>query len=366
MLNVPQEAYFAGSDNQMDIKGMIRRVMCERVTQRGAAPWFARNPLADRGAAARQDPFANQRTLLLLMSFLFVAGICWAEEPVQIKARAWPARVTLGDEVRLVLQVDHPQNFSVTPPHLKMDLSPFEIKRIETEAPRYSQGRVKETFRMALTIFELGDLKIPSVSLRYTDSSKHGGVVISDPIPMKVVSVPKRVSDKNDIRPIKGPVSMDFGAVRAFFLSLFAVLLTVFLVVKIILRRKRFLEDLESLKPPHERAILELERLRNGGMLESGNVKGFYSELADILRRYLERRFSMDTLDKTTAEITRELKDKEFTAAVLEKITQVLEKSDLVKFAKLVPKRSLADELVTQLVQMVDETKPTSQKDEKK
>ena len=52
-----------------------------------------------------------------------------------------------------------------------------------------------------------------------------------------------------------------------------------------------------------------------------------------------------------------ELKQKEFAPALLEKIKSVLENSDLVKFAKMTPKRLLADELVAQLIQIVDMSK---------
>ena len=293
-----------------------------------------------------------------LVFVLYSLPIYAAEDVIQLQARVRPVRATLGDEIKLILQIEHPKNISVTPPALNVHLAPFEVKRIEPEPPRYTQDRTQETFGIILTVFQLGDLKVPPVSLRYTDSRGTGGVAVSDPLSIKIVEVPKRVSDKDDIRPIKGPVSMDTRAVRNLILGFLAAGLAIFLIVKIILRRSKKIIDPESLKPPHDRAMLELERLQQSGLLAAGNVKAYYSELADILRRYLERRFQVETFDKTTAEIARELKQKEFAAPVLEKIKQVLENSDLVKFAKLIPKRSLADESVAQLVQVVEATKP--------
>lgn len=314
----------------------------------------------------KKNLFTYQQVFFLLIVSLSLAFTAWADDVIELQARAWPARAAIGDEIRLVLQIEHPSNISVSPPSLKMNLAPFEVKRIESEPPQVVRGRVKETFRVILTVFQLGDLRIPPVSLHYTDARGQGGVAVSDPILIKVAEVPKRVSDKNDIRPIKGPVSLDTRAIRNGVLGFLAVCLALYLTVIIILRRSKKLMDPESLKPPHERAMLELERLRNGGMLEGGNVKGFYSELSDILRRYLERRFQIETFDKTTFEIIGELKRKEFATPIFEKIKTVLENSDLVKFAKMVPKRLLADELVAQLVQIVGETKPVPPQNEKK
>ena len=116
--------------------------------------------------------------------------------------------------------------------------------------------------------------------------------------------------------------------------------------------------DLESLKPAHERAALELERLKNKEFLEAGKIKEFYSELADILRRYLERGFQVETLELTTLELVKILKEKNFGAEILQRVKHVLENSDLVKFAKFIPPRTLADELMAEVARIVELTKP--------
>ncbi len=220
------------------------------------------------------------------------------------------------------------------------------------------KNRVRETFILILTAFQLGDLKIPPLSIHYRDATGQEGQLSTPVVDVKVVSVGKKPTDKEDIRPIKGPVSFDLSFMRTWILGILAALLSIFLVTKIILRRRQAVADPESLKPPHERVLLEIERLQKKGLLQEQKVKEFYSELSDILRRYLEQGFQMEALERTTYEIALELKEKNFERAAVEKIKGVLQNADLVKFAKFVPPPRLADELVRAVCEVVDLTKP--------
>ena len=112
--------------------------------------------------------------------------------------------------------------------------------------------------------------------------------------------------------------------------------------------------------------MLELYRLLAKALLNEGKTKEFYSELADILRRYLERRFQIETFESTTFEILRRLKEKEFSSDLIERIKEFLENSDLVKFAKFIPPRSLADRLTGMLRDIVEKTKPVVEEATKK
>ena len=270
--------------------------------------------------------------------------------------------MTLGDEIRLLVQVDRPRKFTVTVPSDQLRLDPFEVKRLEVSPFVEGKNRVRETFVITLTVFELGDLQVPPVMVRYKGETGKEGYLLGPPVAVKVVSVGKKASDKDDIRPIRGPVSLSLRAIRIFILSLLAALLSVLLAVKIILRiRHQRQMDLESRLPPHERAMLELERLQKKGLAQAERVKEHYSELADILRRYLQRQFQIEALEQTSFEITRSLKEKAFAGEAVSKASELLEQSDLVKFAKFVPPRRRADELAAKLAEFVDQTKPAEE-----
>jgi hypothetical protein len=300
---------------------------------------------------------------MTLTAVFFLSQSVFAQTPVTVTARAVPSKATIGDEIRLLVQVERPRAYSVAVPAGEQRLDPFEVKRVEATPFVDGKNRVRETFVVVLTVFELGELEIPPVMVKYKDGSGREGYLLGPPAAVKVVSVGKKAADKDDIRPIKGPVSLSMAALRVWALSLLAFFLSVVLAVKVYWRiRNRREIDLESRKPPHERAALELGRLWKRNYLENGKAKEFYSELADILRRYLERQFTIEALEQTSFEIVRSLKEKEFAGEAVSRASELLEQSDLVKFAAFVPSRRRADELAARLSEFVDLTKPSESK----
>lgn len=290
----------------------------------------------------------------------FSALVLAAEKilPVKAEARVLRSKMKIGDEVRLILQVEHPRKYSVVPPNEKLDLSPFEIKKAEPVPSKKGQNRVQETYRFTLTVFQTGDLQIPPIPVRYADENGEPGEVFTEPVPVKVVSVGKKITDKDDIRPIKGPVSVGLLRFWSGLWSLLAAAFLIFLITKVTLRKLRERKDLESSKPPHERVKIELERLKNEGFLEERNHKEYYSGLSDILRRYLERRFGVEAHEKTSSEIRADLEKKMFEKDLMRMIGEVLDESDLVKFAKFAPGHELAGKLEKLILDVVEKTKP--------
>ena len=88
---------------------------------------------------------------------------------------------------------------------------------------------------------------------------------------------------------------------------------------------------------PEDEALLRLNRLFDSDLIARGKLKEYFLEFSEILRRYFERRFEILAVESTTSEIIRDLKAKEVSAALREKIQQVLDTADLVKFAKWRP-----------------------------
>lgn len=90
--------------------------------------------------------------------------------------------------------------------------------------------------------------------------------------------------------------------------------------------------------PAHVIAMQALEQLAEKKLWQNGRNKEFHTELTDILRQYIEQRFGVPALEKTTDEILDELYElAESQKASLSNLKQVLTMADLVKFAKYQP-----------------------------
>ncbi len=297
------------------------------------------------------------------LSLPFIPLAFSAEAP-SVRTSVWPKRAAVGDEIQLFLRVASPERFTVAPPPKEARLSPFELKKIERLPPVVRNRHVIETYKLTLTVFELGELTIPSLAIDFSGAAGSGRI-LSTPVKIQVVPVAKHPEKSDTLKPIKDPVSLDMRRMREVLLAVVAALLSSVLAFKVIrrrLRQKRI--NLEGLKSPHERALGELDRLRRRSLLREGKVKEFYSELADILRRYFSRRYGVETLERTTAEIMVELRGKGLVKTVLDKAGRMLGSADLVKFAKFIPDVSLAETLEKELIQIIELTKPEESKPE--
>ena len=90
---------------------------------------------------------------------------------------------------------------------------------------------------------------------------------------------------------------------------------------------------------------------------QDGRTKAYYSELTRILRGYLEGRFGISALEMTTRQITDELgRRDELDREGRQELGQLLQLSDLVKFAKATPAEELHVSGMRRVREFVNET----------
>jgi DNA-binding transcriptional ArsR family regulator len=91
-------------------------------------------------------------------------------------------------------------------------------------------------------------------------------------------------------------------------------------------------------RPPHEEAMEALRLLARAAPASREQHAAFYTRLAEILRRYIARRFGVDAPEATSSELLAALREN---GAVAEErhglLRELFGESDLVKFAALVP-----------------------------
>ncbi|MDD2191417.1 MAG: hypothetical protein PHO12_02605 [Bacteroidales bacterium] len=110
--------------------------------------------------------------------------------------------------------------------------------------------------------------------------------------------------------------------------------------------------------PAHIIAINSLEELRRKRLYENGRIKEYFSEISDILRVYLDDRFSVSAIEMTTDDIFREIDEK----AIINKdsfalLEYILKYADLVKFAKHIPDSFISDKCMKDSFEFISQTK---------
>lgn len=110
--------------------------------------------------------------------------------------------------------------------------------------------------------------------------------------------------------------------------------------------------------PPFEEAMVRLDQLKQKQLWQAGQEKAYFTELTDILREYIDRRFGVNAVEMTTAQILEMLRDKEETKAVNSMLNGILELADFVKFANMRPSPDDNETAFQRALNFVNQTKP--------
>jgi len=163
-----------------------------------------------------------------------------------------------------------------------------------------------------------------------------------------------------ELRDIKPPIDP-----RPNFFWLIVLLVAVVLAViiyfgwRFFIKLKKVAASPQVIHPPHEVAYERLDQLRQRNLPAHGQIKEFFSELSDIIRRYIEGRFHIDAPEMTTEEFLWSLKQSiELSNNHKSLLQDFLNCCDLVKFAKYGPSTEEIDKSFDSAKRFVDETKP--------
>jgi hypothetical protein len=276
--------------------------------------------------------------------------------------------VTIGDKVTLNIGVllDPTSRVIGATPDLPIDTSKFgaidlgQWGKEKNRLPNFSRTLVFQPFDTGLyripsvifTIEEANGVKTTaeSPSLLLTVNNPDGADALVAPVDIKPIATTDWTFEE-DMWPF-------LKAYLPYFILAIAVL---FLAWRFWQRWKnRQLPPVvqQISRPPHEIAERLLAELRAKKLWENGKTKAFYSELSHILRGYLEDRFTMPALESTTEELIRDLKTRGFDAALIDKIRNLLQTADLVKFAKVEPPTDVHDAFLGDAEHIVEITKP--------
>jgi hypothetical protein len=89
--------------------------------------------------------------------------------------------------------------------------------------------------------------------------------------------------------------------------------------------------------PPEVAAARALAELAASGLWERGEHAAYYLRLTDVLREYLEARYAAPATAMTSVEVARLLKDKRPDLRLAASTRELLQRADLVKFARWSP-----------------------------
>lgn len=282
--------------------------------------------------------FNYKKSLVSLVLALGLLPVC--AQQISFKATIDSTALLIGQQSLMHLEVSGPASLKYTFPVFQGDtlvkgIEVVQYGPLDTLEIANNQIRIKKDY--LVTSFDSGLYYIPPVKiLAGLDTIQSNEMVLK----ISTYSVDTTKVKIFDIKGVqKAPfVFGDYLLTLLLFLFIWALAL---LVIWFILKKKYGKEKekltAEQMLPPHVVAIMELDRLKSEKIWKIGKNKEYYTNLSDILRKYIQRRFMINALEMTTDEILVLFKRDKSTQSVYQNLRQILQLADLVKFAKIQP-----------------------------
>jgi len=301
--------------------------------------------------------------IVMIFLALLVCVLFWAKangKDVELKSTVSIDSITLGDEILYTLVIESKPGINLDSAKLDLDLSPFQVKERRSYLPvRDKKGNALQKQEYIITIFDLGSSIIPPARVEYRDSQNQLTLAFSDSITINVKSI-GLPQDARDIKNLKPPFKIKEKNRWYLYLLLAIVAGGILTWVYLHWRIKGtgFPQTrLEKEKPAWLVALALLEELKSSNYLKQREIKKYYIVLSQIIRDYLESRFNIPAVDRTTSEIRWEMKKNKIEQQIVQRVIDLLSECDLVKFAKFIPSIQQTEEDWRESHDLVQDTK---------
>lgn len=285
---------------------------------------------------------------------------------VVVSASIDSVQMFIGEQAKLTIKAIQPQDYTLQFP-IFSDSIASNLELVSTLKPdtvQLENEKLQISNSYIVTAFDSALIYIPGFELKAGEET-----YLTNPISIKIVDMPVDTTQQaiTDIKNVyQPPIDWMFylTIVGSILLALLLLALVIYLVNKYLKSRKN--KDTEPEPEPidprkaHEIAYEELEILRQKQLWQSQQFKAYYTELTEILRRYISNRYAIDAMEQTSDDIisefrrNKELKEKKEEIKLLSDVLQV---ADLVKFAKWQPLPDECERSFHQVTQFINNTK---------
>jgi hypothetical protein len=244
--------------------------------------------------------------------------------------------IRIGEELKFSIQVQADTTDLVVFPEGQTFL-PLEVIESYKVDTTYENAKYRLIKKYGLTQFDSGAYMIPSQQIFINETP-----YITDSLKIEVRDVPVDTLQQKmfDIKPALELKNLPFNFLKLLY-WLIPILGIAGLLLLIFHRRKKRKEAEEKQLPPYEEAIVALKVLDSSDLLKLDKSKEYYSQLTEIVKRYLDREVDEAALESTSDELIARLqlhKDAghfDFDTETIKHLDQILKRADLVKFAKM-------------------------------
>lgn len=284
----------------------------------------------------------NVRILSIAFICLFVGVVSSLAQEVRVLPTLERNEILIGEQVKMQVRVIHEK---ATPARLILPpdtlVSGVEIIDYGLVDSLEVNDKLREAvYSVVITSFDSAMYVLDNIQALVGDSLHKA----SETPTLLVNTVPVDLSNPEQYNDIKGAWKTPF-VWKDYLIYVISGLLVLILAfggyrLWLYIKRPKEASEVKSAEPekePYEEAMEALSALKSRGLWENNQTKQYYTELTDILRRYIFRVYGIATWDRTSTEILEAFrlgvtKDHSYTA-----LQRILSTADLAKFAKYIP-----------------------------
>lgn len=286
------------------------------------------------------------RRLFYVMLFALLSGYqSTLKAQVTVKASIDSTHILIGDQIKLLLEIEKPKDLDIEFPQIPDTLSSHieVVNRSKIDTIKLdSKVREKLIQSLSLTSFDSGIHQIPSFFFKMKDGkmldSAATMALAFQVLTMKIDTTKGPVDIKV---PYSAPVTLN--EVLPYILGIILIAALLFFAFYYIKWKKKniplFVKAEKPEDPPHVIALRELERIKAQKLWQHEKIKQYYSEVSDTIRLYIEKRFDVPAMEFTSAETIGTFRQNKnmVDSSAIDELQHILSLSDLVKFAKYSP-----------------------------
>ncbi len=288
---------------------------------------------------------------------------------VIVTAQLDSVQLMIGDQCDLHLQATLDKEEQVLFPVYGEELIPG-IEIVDRSAPdtvRHKDGTLQITQGLTVTSFKDSLFFIPPIAFTSgTDTLYTNALSLNVIQPFEVDTTQNAITD---IKPVYRAPVWWWGIIRWILLGLAiaAAGVGIYFLVHYLNKRKAMrkegYQEPVVLRPAEEVALEKLDKIKEEKIWQQGRQKDYHTELTDVVREYIARRYGISSQEQTSSEILSDiqpvLRDNKDLYQALKKMLSL---ADLVKFAKWTPMPDENEQSLRSAYTFVQETTP--QKDE--
>lgn len=271
--------------------------------------------------------------------------------------------VLIGDYLLMSITATY-KDGDVFLPSYKDSFSGFEI--IESNPPfvKDTNGLKEKHQSITLIQFNPGQYNFAPAPFIYKNGNQVD-TIFSNAFSVFVNTI--KLDTTEIIKPLKGPIKIPYTLkeLLPYLVGVFVLIVVIALLVYWFYQKKKSKNPVVHMltkQEAHTLALRKLKELDAAKKWQKGDIKNYYLSLSETIREYIENRFLVLAKESTTPEIINDVTNiEEINPGQVKHLKELLELSDLAKFAKMQP---LPDENIKAMklaFDFVTHTKPTKE-----